>query len=183
MSFGKTIPVTGLVGTFPGHVSRLGPLNITARQVLPSTPNPISFGQVVVINPATNTYQSVADFIAGGGTFTAALFAGIAVEEVLTTGGYPYSPDAGVTGAYNPGNQCEAINFGTVSVPVNAGTPQSQGTVYVRISANGANTIVGGIEAASDTTHTVALTGVVFSTGVKDANSNAEITILNRVAA
>jgi hypothetical protein len=183
MPFGKVIPVTGLTGSFPGHVSRLGVLNITARQVLPTTPNPISFGQAVVINPATNTYQSVADFIAGGGTFTAALFAGVAVEEVSTTGSYPYS-EAGSVGSYNPGDRAEALNFGTITIAVNAaGTPQSQSPVYVRVSANGANTIIGGFEAASDTTHTVELTGVVFSTGSLDANGNAEITLLNRVAA
>ncbi|HEY3987950.1 MAG TPA: hypothetical protein VGM02_01545 [Acidobacteriaceae bacterium] len=182
MSFGKVVPVKGLVGSFPGHVSRLGPLNITARQVLPTTPNPIQFGQAVVINPATNTYQSVADFINGGGTMTSALFAGIAVEEVKTTGSYPYSAN-GTTGAYLPGDQAEVLNFGTISVAVNVGTPQSQGAVYVRTSANGANTIIGGIEATADAGHQVTLTGVVFSSGVLDSNNGAEITLLNRVAA
>lgn len=184
MPFGKVVPVTGLTGSFPGHVSRLGLLNITARQVLPTTPNPISFGQAVVINPATNTYQSASDFVAGGGTLTSALFAGVAVEEVNTTGGYPYS-GSGTVGGYNPGDRADVLNFGTITVSVNGSTaPVSQGAVYQRISANGANTIIGGLEAAADGVHTIGpLPGVVFTSGSLDSNGNAEITLLNRVAA
>lgn len=183
--FGAVLPVTGLLLGYPGHVTRGGgaPQNISSKQVLTTTANPIQFGQAVVINTATNSYQSVADFINGGGTFTAALFAGIAVEEVKTSGSFPSTPGVSVVGSYPQGDYADVLNFGSIIVPVNNGTPASQGTVYVRVSANGANTIIGGIEATSDTTHTVALTGVVFTTGSMDSSNSAEITLLNRVAA
>lgn len=183
-SFGAVLPVTGLPLGFPGHVSRSGIRIIRARRVLASTANPISFGQGVVINAASNGYQSIADFINGGGTFTAALFAGVAVAEVNTTTGYPYTPGSPVTGSYLQGEPAEVLEQGTgIIVPVNGSTaPVSQGAVYVRISANGANTIIGGFEAAADSTHTVQLTNAVF-TGASDANGNAEIAILSPLAA
>jgi hypothetical protein len=153
--------------------------------VLTTTANPIKFGDTVVINAATNSYQSVADFIAGGGTMTAALFAGIALEEVKTSGSFPSTPGVDVVGSYPPGDYADVQNFGSVIVSVNAGTPASQGPVYLRISANASvpTGVVGGLEAASDTTHTIALTGVVFTTGSMDSSNSAEITMLNRVAA
>jgi hypothetical protein len=65
-------------------------------------------------------------------------------------------------------------------VIVNVGTPTAGSPVYVRISANGGNTIVGGFEAAADGAHTVLLTNAKFFTGVIDSNNVAEISILSR---
>ena len=92
--FGAVLAVTGLPLGFPGHVTRGGgaPQNISSKQVLPTTANPIQFGQAVVVAAGTNQYQSVFDFISAGGTMVAALFAGIAVEEVKTTGSFPSTP-------------------------------------------------------------------------------------------
>jgi hypothetical protein len=185
-SFGTVLAVTGLPLGFPGHVTRGGgaPQNISSKQVLTTTANPIQFGQAVVINAATNSYQSVADFINGGGTMTAALLAGIAVEEVKTTGVFPSTPGQDVVGSYPQGDYADALNFGSIIVTVNNGTPVSQAPVYLRIAANVAvpNGVIGGLEAGS-TTGTIELPGVVFTNGSMDSNNSAEITFLNRVAA
>lgn len=184
-SFGAVLPVTGLPLGFPGHVSRSGIRVIRARRVLASTANPIQFGAGVVINAANNAYQSIADFIAGGGTFTAALFAGVAVAEVNTTTGYPYTPGSPITGSYLQNEPAEVLEQGTgILVQVNVGTPVSQGPVYVRKLANGSIPagVVGGFEAAADGTNTVQLTNAVF-TGQVDSNGVAEIAILSPLAA
>lgn len=184
--FGAVLSVTGLLSGFPGHITRGGgaPQNVSSKQVLTSTPNPISFGQALVIIGASNSYQSVADFILGGGTMSAALFAGIAVEEVKTSGSFPSVPGANVVGSYVPGEYADGFNFGSILVTVNNGTPVSQAPVYLRIAANVAvpNGVIGGFEAIS-TTGTIVLPGVVFTTGSMDSNNTAEITLLNRVAA
>ena len=114
----------------------------------------------------------------------AALFAGIAVEEVKTTGSFPSTPGVDVVGSYAQGDYADALNFGSIMVTVNNGTPVSQAPVYLRIAANVAvpNGVIGGLEAAN-TTGTIELTGVVFTTGQMDSNNSAEITLLNRVAA
>jgi hypothetical protein len=184
--FGQVVPVTGLLVGFPGKITRSGDKVVATRQVLPSTPNAIQFGQAVVIVSDANggTYQSVADFIAGGGTMTAALFAGIAVAEVTTTGIYPVVPGTDQVGAYAPSLYADVMERGSLAVAINNGTPASQATVYLRIAANEAvpTGVIGGLEAGS-TTGTIALTGVIFRTGSIDSNTVSEITLLNRVAA
>jgi hypothetical protein len=190
-SFGAVIPVTGLNLGFVGQVTRLGERVITSRPVLSTAALNINFGDPVVIIPngsgGGDTYQSVADFIGQGGTFTAAKFAGVANREVKTNLSYTSLGNTGTPqiGSYAPNEMAEALERGSILVKINVGTPVSQGTVYVRTTLNGAIPagLVGGFEAAADGSNTVALTGVVFRTGVLDANSTAEITLLNRVAA
>ena len=190
-SFGVSLPVVALNNGFLGAVSRVGYPVIVARQVLPTTTNPINFGDPVVFvtggSDGDFALQSVADFIAGGGTFTAAKFAGVAVREVKTNLAYVAleTIPANLIGSYAPGEMAEALESGSICVKINNGTPVSQGTVYIRIAANVGIPagVVGGFEAVADGTNTVALTGVVFRTGNLDANGVAEITILNRVAA
>lgn len=187
--FGQVVPVTGPLNGFPGKVTRLGERVIAARQVLSTTTNPIPFGTGVVIVPDSTggTYQSIADFIAGSGTFTAGKFAGVAIAEVETTGPYTsyQQPSSPLTGSYLQGLMAEVLERGSIAVQINVGTPQSQGTVYVRTELNGGIPagIVGDFEAAADGSNTVALVGVVFRTGVLDANNIAEITMLERQAA
>lgn len=188
-SFGGVIPVTGLNLGFLGNVSRLGERVITARLVLATTPNPIKFGDAVVIVPDSTggTYQNVNDFIVGGGTFTAAKFAGIAVRNVRTQLIYQTLTTVQTifVGQYNPGEIAEALERGSCTVKVNNGTPVSQAPVFVRTIYNAAIPagVVGGIEAVADGTNTVSLPTVVFRTGVLDANGVAEITLQTRVAA
>ena len=195
MSFGTVIPVTGLNLSFPGTVSRLGERVIASRKVLLTATANISFGEAVVIIPGTtdgfgggDSYQSVANFIAGGGTMTAALFKGVAVRNVKTLLQYQSLGNNGSVaqvGSFAPGEMGEALERGSITVTINVGTPASQGQVYLRIAPNGAIPagVVGGFEAAADGANTVLLTGVVFRTGAMDANRTAEITMLNRVGA
>lgn len=186
--FGQTIPVTGPYIGFPGKISRLGERVVAARQVLSTTPNPIPFGAPVVLvgDASGGTWQSVADFIAGGGTFAAANFAGVAIAEVDSALTYPATPGQQTLGSYAPALMAEVLERGSVTVQLNVtGSPVAGGPVYVRKTANGAIPagIVGGFEGAADGANNIQLTGVVFRTGAVDSNGMAEITLLNRVAA
>lgn len=185
--FGSVIPVLGLNLGFLGQVSRLGERSISAKQANVNNALNIAFGDgVVVLKDSTGgTLRNIADFITQGGTFTAALFAGVSNREVKTNLQYPITPGNGPINYYAPGEMAEHITLGSVTVACLVGTPQAEGTVYVRTVLNGAFPagVVGGFEAAADGSNTVALTNVVFKTGVLDANNMAEITMLTRQAA
>ena len=165
---------------FPGSYSRNGDCVIANRLVKSTDAGGPDFGKAVVLN-SDNTYTDVARFIAAGGNMTAALFAGVAVREVKQATAYA----AAATGNYAPGQPCDALQRGSIVVTCNVGAPSAGGAVYLRITTNGAIPagVVGGFEAAADGGNTVALTNCQWSTGVKDANGVAEITILQRLAA
>lgn len=194
MSFGTTIPVTGLNLGPVGQVSRLGERVITSRPVFSGTGfTNINFGDTVIIaansSGGGDTYQTVAGFIAQSGTMTAALLAGIAVREVKTNLEFINLGNNGTaeTAYYRPNEMAEALERGSVVVKINNGTPASQGPVFLRIALNGSIPagVVGGLEAVADGSNTLSLAtiGVVFRTGVLDANGCAEITFKTRVAA
>lgn len=155
MPFGQIIPVTGLQPGFPGTISRLGDGLTSTRPVLATTANPVSFGAPVVIVPSVgggDAVQSVSDFIAGSGNFTASSFAGVAVREVGSQAGtnvYPQNPEVPSTGQYFQGQLAAILERGTIAVIVNNGTPQSQAPVYIRTVANASVPagVVGGFEA------------------------------------
>ena len=189
-NFGQAVPVTGPLVGFPGKQSRLGERVTASRQVLPTTPNPIHFGEAVVMVPDSvgGTYQSVADFIAGGGTFAAANFAGIADWEVESAGGYPALPGQTVLGYFGPGLMATVLERGSCTIQINvpgSPAPMAGGPVYVRKTVNGSIPagLVGGFEGAADASNNVLIPGLVFRTGVVDANGMAEVTLLTRVAA
>lgn len=194
MSFGTTIPVTGLNLGPVGQVSRLGERVITSRPVFAGTGfTNITFGDTVVITPNSSgggdTYQTVAGFIAAGGTMTAALFAGIANREVKTNLQFTSLGNNGTPqyAYYAPNEMCEALERGSIVVKINNGTPASQAPLFLRIVANSGIPagVVGGLEAVADGSNTISLAtiGVVFRTGAVDANGCAEITMKARVAA
>lgn len=155
---------------YAGNVSRSHDAVIANRIVKPSDTANINFGDPVVLN-SDNTYSKF------GASGTAAAFAGIAVREVKQTTDYFASQ-----GFYAPGQPCDVASRGTIAVVCNVGTPTAGGDVYVRITANGAIPagVVGGFEAAADSTNTVKLTGVKWTTGKLDANRIAEVTITQR---
>lgn len=167
---------TSLLQGFPGTISRNGDNVIWGRIIKTTDAAGPAFGNPVVLN-SDNTYSDLATFIAAGGTLTASNFAGIAVREAKSF--LNFLSQNGVV-SYAPGDTADALLRGEVPVVVNVGTPVAGGPVYIRVSANGANTIVGGFEAASDGAHTFALTNAKFTTGVMDANGVAEIAILSR---
>ncbi|SFU70994.1 structural cement protein Gp24 [Alicyclobacillus macrosporangiidus] len=158
---------------YPGNVSRSADAVIVNRPVRSTDSNPIPFGAPVVLN-SDNTYSLF------GATNTAADFAGVAIREVKQATSYLSQP-YGQT-QYNPGDPCDVIERGSVTVTCNVGTPVAGGPVYIRVAANASipNGVVGGFEAAADGTNTVQLTNVQWKTGKIDANNTAEITILSR---
>ncbi|MGG3884345.1 structural cement protein Gp24 [Brevibacillus panacihumi] len=155
---------------YPGSVSRSADAIITSRLVRDTDEDSIAFGEAVVLN-ADNTFSK---FGAGG---TAEAFAGIAVREVKQSTDY-FSDQV----SYKPGQPCDVIERGSVTVFCNAGTPTAGGDVYVRIAENAAipTGVIGGFEAAEDGANTVKLNGVKWKTGKLDPNKVAEITILSR---
>ena len=76
------------------------------------------------------------------------------------------------------------IKRGCVNVICQNGTAAVDGDVYLRITANASypNAVVGGFEAAADSTNTVKLTNVKWK-GAADANGVAEIRILETLHA
>lgn len=157
---------TGYVGTVSTSADNI----IQAR----IAKDAIKFGDPVVLL-ATGEYQNVKEYVADGETFTAAKFAGVAVREVVQANQFdPQSnPD------YVDGAIADILTRGQCIVKYNAGTPTAGGTVYVRVAVGSDTTLpVGGFEATSDSTNTVALTNVEW-TGVADSNA-AEITIKTR---
>lgn len=152
---------------YPGTVSATADAIIQNRVADGS----IAFGNAVVLT-TDNKYK------AAGADFTAANFAGIAVREVVQANTF----DPQSNSDYLDGQPCDVLTRGQCTVKVGRGTPTAGGTVYVRIAANAsyAASKVGDIEAAADSTNTIALTNVEFTTGSVDANGIAEITIKTR---
>jgi hypothetical protein len=185
---------------YPGTYSRnTGGLNIAARLVTPADTANINFGDAVVMNAngaqasQGGNYSQLAGFIAGGGTATMSqgngAFVGFAVREVKTNLTYAAAPSALATlGYYAPGELCDVIEQGAVTVtygnPKSAAAPVAGGPVFIRTSTNGTGTVVGTIEPAADSGHTLALTNCVFTTGLisTDASGNQviEVTLLTR---
>jgi hypothetical protein len=87
-------------------------------------------------------------------------------------------------GTYNPGDAVPVLKRGCANVFVQKGTAAYDGDVYLRVAANASypNAVVGGFEAAADSTNTIKLTNVKFK-GAADANGIAEIRILETLHA
>ncbi|WP_283149005.1 structural cement protein Gp24 [Silvimonas soli] len=103
---------------------------------------------------------------------TAANVYGALVRPYPTTGlnasdplGTAVPPTSGV---------CNILRRGYMTVKNNAGTASLGSQVYVRVAAAAAGKPIGGIEAASDTTNTIAITGATFMSAA-DASGNVEI--------
>lgn len=155
---------------YPGTVSRSADAIITARLVRDTDQEPIAFGDAVVLN-GDNSYSKF------GEDDTADAFVGVAVREVKQSTDY-FSEQV----SYKPGQPCDVLERGSITVLCNAGNPTAGGAVYLRITANASipNGVVGGFEAAADGANTIKLPGVKWKTGKIDTNKVAEITILSR---
>ncbi len=173
-----TYPQTGgftvgkqLNNGYAGNVSRSGVSIITNRAVQSTDTAAIPFGSPVVLN-SNNTYSLL------GATGTFAEFAGVAIREVqqATT----YFPASG--GSYQPGQPCDVIELGSVTVVCQLGTPTAGGAVYIRTALNSSypNAVVGGFEAQADGTNSFLVTNAKWTTGYVDANSIAELTLITR---
>ncbi|WP_236209020.1 structural cement protein Gp24 [Pseudomonas tohonis] len=97
---------------------------------------------------------------------------GLLVRAYPTTGGSGSDP----LGTSTPPTSgiADCLRRGYMTVKNNAGTPAKDGQVYVRVAAAAAGKPIGGIEAAADSTNTVAITTATFM-GPADASGNVEI--------
>jgi len=179
MSPGAAVGVSMNQG-FLGNFARNADCIIVNRIIKPGAsyagPN---FGDPVALLSG-NLFQALPDFITvDSGSFTLANFAGVAVREVKTF--VTYQPTPTIAG-YLPGQPCDVIERGSVSVRCRVGTPTAGGAVYVRITLNGAIPagIIGGFEAAADGGNTIALTNCEWATGAMDANGVVEMVIKTR---
>lgn len=170
---GKVIGIkmnTGYVGTVSASADAIIQARIAKKL--------IKFGEPVVLVAAENKYLGVADSVAGGASFTATQFAGIAVREVIQANVY----DPQETPGYAADSVVDVLTRGQCTVLCQRGTPTAGGTVYVRTVANDSypTAVVGGFEAADDSGKVVALTNVQWTTGNMNADKVAEVTVLTR---
>ena len=170
---GKVIGIkmnTGYVGTVSASADAIIQARIAKKL--------ITFGEPVVLVAAENKYLGVADSVAGGTSFTATQFAGIAVREVVQANVY----DPQETPGYAADSVVDVLTRGQCTVLCQRGTPTAGGTVYVRTVANASypTAVVGGFEAADDSGKVVALTNVQWTTGNMNADKVAEVTVLTR---
>lgn len=163
---GKAIGISLLSG-YAGTQSRTADAIIQNRVAK----NNIAFGHAVVLTN-DNRWGNVVD-----GT-TKEQIAGVAVREVIQANTFnPQSnPD------YMAETPCDVMVRGNCIVKCQRGTPKSGDAVYVRVKKNNAyaDAVVGGFEATADTTNTVQVTNIEWTTGVMDANGMTEITIKTR---
>ncbi|WP_175777628.1 structural cement protein Gp24 [Burkholderia anthina] len=68
----------------------------------------------------------------------------------------------------------DILRRGYMTVQLNAGVAALNGQVYVRVAAAAAGKPIGGIEAAADSTNTIAIAGATFMAAA-DAAGNVEI--------
>lgn len=170
---GKVIGIkmnTGYVGTVSASADAIIQARIAKKL--------IKFGEPVVLVAAENKYLGVADSVAGGTSFTAPQFAGIAVREVVQANVY----DPQETPGYAANSVVDVLTRGQCTVLCQRGTPTAGGTVYVRTVANDSypTAVVGGFEADDDSGKVVALTNVQWTTGNMNADKVAEVTVLTR---
>jgi hypothetical protein len=166
-TIGKELPL-GYAGT----CARLPYYIISNRLVKPDDAKAVQFGAPVVLN-GDNTYSA---FGAGN---TAAQFAGIAIREVKQATDFLNQNHA----EYLPGQPADVLEWGNIVVNVGRGTPTAGGAVYIRVAANSSfpGAKIGDFEAASDTTYSVLIPGLVWATGKMGADGVAEIVVKNRV--
>jgi hypothetical protein len=149
----------------PGALTRAGAPCVVEPNIILGTNPPLLYGIPVAVDPSTGKIRPI-----GAGDTIANVY-GILVRPFPTQ-------SAGVAmGAAVPptSGMCDVLKAGYINVKVNASAvPVKNGAVYIRTVANGGNTIIGGIEAAADSTNTFVLTGAYF-TGATDANGNGEV--------
>lgn len=149
----------------PGGINRAEVATVEAQQ-LDTTNYPTSYGVPVAIDATSKNLRKII-----GGDAAAAV-KGFYVRPYPTSNGS--SSDGLGTVTPPTSGVANVLRRGYMTVKNNVGTPAKGGQVYVRVTANGGNTIIGGVEATSDSTNTIAPAGCFF-TGAADASGNVEI--------
>lgn len=182
---------------FPGGFARNGDCVISAKMARSTDAAGPNFGDWVVLNQDSTggTVSSIAQSVANGripvttdGTNYQVI--GVAVREVKTNLGYAVTqPITPLLGSYSPGEMCDVLERGAISLTVT--NPQNTANAYVanaktylRIALNGAYPAakVGDLEISADGGNTIQLPYAFLTTGVVDSNYVAEVTIKYRPA-
>lgn len=163
---GKTVGIALSKG-WPGTQSRTADAIIQCRVAA----NDFAFGIAAVLNE-DNQWEAVTD------STTAADIAGVTVREVVQANTYDPQSNSG----YLTGRMCDVMVRGNMVVKCQRGKPAPGQAVYVRVKANSiyADAVVGGFEATADSTNTVPVANIEWTTGEMDANNVTEITIKSR---
>lgn len=106
----------------------------------------------------------------------ATVFAGIVTRvapSIAGSTGQGFGP-----GVPNTAEPLGVMKTGYVNVTCLTGTPVKGGIVYMRVQTTGNGGRIGGFDATSDTTNSVAITRAVWAASGKDANNVAEISFL-----
>lgn len=149
----------------PGTINRASLATVEPQQ-LDTTNYPTVYGVPTAIDATSKNLRKI---MAGD---AAASVTGLYVRPYPTSGGQFDAFGAAVTPTSGIVSQ---LKRGYMSVMLNGATAAAkQGVVYVRTVANGSNTIIGGIEAAADSTNTFVMANAYF-TGPADAAGNVEI--------
>jgi hypothetical protein len=158
-----TAILTRMSQGFPGDITRQSQNTIEAQVGNSSLPFP-AYGVPGKI--VSNAFVPIA-----AGDAATAIY-GILVRPFPTQGANASDPLG--TAVPATGGVKDVLKRGYVAVKCNNGTPAINGTVYVRVAAASGAKVIGGIEAASDSTNTVVMANAIF-TGNEDASGNAEI--------
>lgn len=147
----------------PGDISRRSASTVESVPLNPASPfaGYGLFGKIVS-----------GKFVPLGAGDTASAAYALLVRPYPTTGGAASDPLGTATPPTS--GMGDAMRRGYMTVKNNAGTPALGGTVYVRVANAAAGKPIGGIEAAADSTNTIAITGAIFL-GPADANGNVEL--------
>jgi hypothetical protein len=189
-----TVIGTSMNNGYPGTFARNGDCVVKSYLVLSTDSAGPAFGAAVVLNQDSTggTISDAAVAKAAGHTPVMTqganfAFVGFAIREVFTLlpTSFAAQPQVPAIQAYAPGQPCDVLERGSIVVIVK--DPQAAGykagqSVFLRTVLNGAfpSAKVGDLETAADGGNTVQLTNVYMSTGVADANSVVEVTVLNR---
>lgn len=180
------IPVTGLTIGPVGRISNTDFPIVTPRVLNATDTLSANFGDALVLN-ANNSYSTVAQFILNGGTLASTTPLAVAQGDIHTN---PYYPLVGGTampgGIYTPGMVVDGVTRGTINVLVTNGTTFSAGgAVYIRHALNAEIPagVIGGFEASADGANSIAITNMVWKTGMISPDGVAQLTLLNRMMA
>jgi hypothetical protein len=163
---------------FAGNVSRQPDCIIEAMAVK-SNSNNIPFGALVIDN-GDDTVSSVGST---GITVGNSTILGIAAAEVKSARVYSttYPNTTPDVQYYAPGERCDVIKRGDVTVKCVNGTPARGGQVHVRTALNASFPAeqIGDLRTSSDSTNTFAIptSHMTWKTARKDANNISELSI------
>jgi hypothetical protein len=148
----------------PGTVTRASQATVEA-QLLDTTNFPAAYGVPVAIDATSHGVRKI-----GAGDTAAAVY-GFYVRPYPTHSG----TDPLGTSTPSVSGICNVLKRGYINVLLGGTTAAAKnGTVYVRVAAPASGKPLGGVEAAADSTNTIALTNAYF-TGPADATGNAEV--------